>query len=49
MKKVFQREIQINFINNKNKPTTLYGRIQASGAGTIEDPLSKYDITAYVS
>jgi hypothetical protein len=40
--------IEINFINNKGKPTKLYGNITAAGAGTPEDPLSRYDITAYV-
>ncbi len=25
------------------------GRLVASGAGSVEDPLSRYDITAYVS
>ena len=29
--------------------TILYGTITASGAGTVEDPLSRYDIVAFVS
>ena len=41
-------KIEINFINNKGKPTILYGTVTAAGAGTMEDPLSRYDITAYV-
>jgi len=41
-------KIEINFTNNKGKPTILYGTVTASGAGTIYDPLSRYDITAYV-
>lgn len=40
---------EIEFINNKGRKTTLYGFVIASGAGTVEDPLSKYDIAAYVS
>ena len=41
-------KIEINFINNKGKETILYGTVTAAGAGTREDPLSRYDITAYV-
>ena len=41
-------KIEINFINNKGKPTILYGTVTAAGSGTMEDPLSRYDITAYV-
>ena len=40
--------IVVNFINNKGKATTLHGTVTAAGAGTVEDPLSRYDITAYV-
>jgi len=40
--------IEINFTNNKGRPTTLHGTVTAAGAGTVEDPLSRYDITAYV-
>jgi hypothetical protein len=41
--------IEIGFTNNKGRPTKLYGTVTAAGAGTTEDPLSRYDITAYVS
>ena len=41
-------KIEINFTNNRGKPTKLYGTVTAAGAGTVEDPLSRYDITAYV-
>jgi hypothetical protein len=41
--------VEIDFINNKNKETKLYGTVVAAGAGTVEDPLSRYDITAYVA
>jgi len=41
-------KIEVNFTNNKGRPTKLYGNVTAAGAGTVEDPLSRYDITAYV-
>ena len=41
-------KVEIYFDNNKGKRTVLYGIVQASGAGSVDDPLSKYDITAYV-
>lgn len=40
---------EIRFINNRGKPTILYGIVIAGGAGSVEDPLARYDITAYVS
>jgi len=39
---------EINFTNNKGKKTKLYGNVIASGAGTVEDPLSSYDVVAVV-
>jgi hypothetical protein len=44
-----QYNFQIKFINNNQKETTLYGTLIASGAGTMEYPLDKYDITVYVN
>lgn len=41
-------DIEIRFTNNKGRPTVLGGNVTAAGAGTVEDPLSRYDITAYV-
>ncbi len=41
-------QVEIYFTNNKGKETILYGTVVAAGAGTIDDPLSRYDITAYV-
>ena len=41
-------EVEINFTNNRGKPTKLGGTVTAAGAGTVEDPLSRYDITAYI-
>jgi hypothetical protein len=42
-------QISIPFVNNKGKEIELIGVITAHGAGTVEDPLSRYDITAYVT
>ena len=41
-------EFEINFVNNIGKVQKLYGRVRAAGAGTIEDPLSRYDVTMTV-
>jgi hypothetical protein len=42
-------KISIPFTNNKGKAVALVGQITASGAGTVQDPMSRYDITAYVT
>ena len=42
-------KMEIYFTNNKGRETILYGTVTAHGAGTVEDPLSRYDITAYVN
>jgi hypothetical protein len=39
----------IKFENNNRREMTLYGIVTASGAGTVADPLSRYDLVAYVS
>jgi hypothetical protein len=39
-------KFEVYFTNKAGKPTILYGSITASGAGTVEDPLEKYDVTA---
>lgn len=39
----------IDFYNNRDRLNTLYGVVIASGAGTVKDPLSRYDLVAYVS
>ena len=41
-------EFTIKFINNRDKEDVLYGRMVAAGAGSIEDPLSSYDVTITV-
>jgi len=40
---------EMEFVNDKGRATKLYGRITASGAGTVEDPLSRYDLVAFAS
>lgn len=40
---------EIMFINNRDKQDTLYGRIVAAGAGSVEDPLARYDVVVVVS
>ena len=42
-------QISIPFTNKNGKPTVLVGQITAHGAGSVEQPLDRYDITAYVS
>lgn len=39
----------VEFTNEKGRVVQLYGIMQASGAGTVKDPLSVYDLVAYVS
>jgi hypothetical protein len=41
--------ISIPFTNKNGKPTVLAGQITAHGAGSVEQPLDRYDITAYVT
>jgi len=41
--------ISIPFTNNKGRSMKLVGQITAHGAGSVEQPLDRYDITAYVS
>ncbi|MFW5879941.1 MAG: hypothetical protein ACOCUV_03870 [bacterium] len=41
-------KFEIYFSNKNNKPTTLYGTIVAAGAGSVNDPLEKYDLVAIV-
>lgn len=38
-------KFEINFTNNRGKPDKIYGTIVAAGAGTVDDPLSRYDVT----
>ena len=38
-------KIEISFLNQRGRPDTIYGTITAAGAGSVEDPLDKYDVT----
>lgn len=40
---------QVNWKGPNDKPLTAYGRVVASGAGSVREPLDRYDVTAYVS
>jgi len=40
---------EINFTANDGRPKKIYGGLTASGAGTVEDPLEKYDISVVLS
>ena len=42
-------KFEVRFANRKQRPTTLYGIVTASGAGSVENPLEVYDLTAYAS
>jgi len=42
-------QFKIPFTNSNGRPTELWGRITAHGAGSVADPLDKYDVTAMVS
>jgi len=49
MPKFKEWQISIPFTNKNGKPTLLVGQVTAHGAGSMEQPLDRYDITAYVS
>jgi len=40
--------ISLPFINNKGREDSLLGTITAAGAGTVSDPLSRYDLTLVI-
>jgi hypothetical protein len=42
-------KFEVYFQNQRDRPTTLYGIVIAAGAGSVENPLDKYDLVAYVS
>jgi hypothetical protein len=41
-------KFEIRFINNRNRPDTLYGTIIASGAGNTDDILGRYDLSVII-
>ena len=42
-------EFEISFTNKNGRPDKLFGRITASGAGSVQEPLDKYDVTVVIS
>jgi len=40
---------EVPFTSERGKPGVIYGRVVAAGAGSVEDPLDSYDVTAYAS
>lgn len=42
-------KFEVNFLNENNRPSTLYGYITASGAGSVKDPMEKFDLVATIS
>jgi hypothetical protein len=36
---------EIASTNKRGRPQTIYGTITAAGAGSVDDPLDKYDVT----
>ena len=47
VRKVWRFEVE--FKNDRGRPTTVYGQVVAAGAGSVDDPLDKYDVTAYAN
>jgi hypothetical protein len=41
-------KFEVYFTNKNGRPTTLHGTLTAHGAGSVEDPLDRYDITCVV-
>lgn len=39
---------KVEWKDAKGKPQVAHGRVVASGGGSVSDPLSRYDVTAYV-
>lgn len=41
-------KFEVRFVNKNGRPTTLHGRVIAAGAGSVDNPLDRYDLTALV-
>jgi len=39
----------VEWTDAKGKPQKAHGRVVASGGGSVQEPLDRYDVTAYVS
>ena len=42
-------KFEVYFHDKNQRFKTLYGIVIAAGAGSVEDPLDRYDLVAYVS
>jgi hypothetical protein len=42
-------KFEIPFTNERGRPQIVYGQVVASGAGSVDDPLETYDVTAYAN
>ena len=42
-------KFEIRFRNEKGNPNKIFGTLTAAGAGKVDDPLSRYDITVVMS
>lgn len=47
VRKIWKFEVPLT--NERGKPQIVYGQVVAAGAGSVEDPLERYDVTAYAS
>jgi hypothetical protein len=39
--------IEVHYTDKKGKPAKIYGNVTAAGAGSVENPLERYDVVAY--
>ena len=42
-------QFKVDFQNERGRPMTMYGVVVASGCASVESPLDKYDLVAYIS
>jgi len=40
---------EVTFMNERQQKATLYGVVTAAGSGSVDEPLAKYDVTAYAN
>lgn len=40
---------EVPFVNEKGRQEIIYGRVVAGGAGSVDDPLARYDVVAYAT
>ena len=40
-------QVQVDYTDRRNKPMSIHGVVRAAGAGSVENPLERYDIVAY--